>query len=253
MIQKGYQLPGVSQLSASSLKPMGIDSGKALRAVDDIQVQRFQTIAQAYEQFAVDVAHNDVDVAKDIYEHEGSLKVKVPGKRFIEEIDWKDVDMDNDEFHLQIYPVSKLPNDPEGRLQTIQEMMQSGLITPEAGKRLLDYPDLEKEENLSNSTMDYLNSILDKIVDEGEFTAPEPFDDLQKARQLALEYYAQGKLNQLEEDRLELLRKFMQQIDVLVSQAQPPPMQAQASAPMAQPTAPPQSNLIQNTANDIPA
>lgn len=258
MINKAYQLSGVSQLSASSLKPMGIDSGKALRAVDDIQVQRFQTIAQCYEQFAVDVARNDIQVAREIYENEGNFSVNVPGKRFIQTIDWKDVDMEDDEFHLQIYPVSKLPNDPEGRLATVQEMMQAGLIPPEAGRRLLDYPDLEAEESLANATQDFLHKILDDMVEDGTFRAPEPYDDLVKARALALEYYAQGKLNNLNEDRLELLRRFMRQIDVLEKpQAMPAPGQPMGAQPpmsptgqpMADPAAAPVSDLIPNVNN----
>jgi hypothetical protein len=252
MIQKGYQLPGVSQLSASSLKPMGIDSGKALRAVDDIQVQRFQTIAQAYEDFSVQVARNDVHVAKQIYDEDGKLEVKVPGKRFIETINWKEVDLPEDDYHLQVYPVSKLPNNPEGRLATIQEMMGAGLLTPEAGKRLLDYPDLEAEENLTNASIDYLHKILDEIVDEGKYTAPEPFDRMDKARELALEYYAQGKLNNMAEDRLELLRQFMKQLDMLQQAAMTPPPGAgpvgpggpPMGAPTDQPVAPPVNQMV---------
>lgn len=250
MIQKGYQLPGISQLAASSLKPMGIDSGKALRAVDDIQVQRFQTVAQNYEQFFVDLAKITVSVARKAYEEGGELSVKVPGKRFIEEIDWKDVNMEDDEFQLQIYPVSKLPNDPEGRLATIQEMMQAGLISPEAGRRLLDYPDLEAEENLYNATADYLHMILDKIVDGDEYTPPAPEDNLTLAKKLILEYIAQGKLNQLPEERMELLRRFNKQIDVLngVGMPQPgAPMPGQPQVvPQAAPQAPPTNQLIPN-------
>lgn len=255
MIQKGHQQTGVSQLSASNQKPLGLDSGKAMRIYDDMQVQRFQTVAQQYEQFFVDLAKVTVAVARKAYEEAGELTVKVPGKRFIQTIDWNEVNLDNDQFNLQIYPVSKLPQDPEGRLQTIQEMMQAGLITPDAGKRLLDYPDLEAEENLANASLDYLHSILDKMVDDGEFTPPEPFDDLQTARKLALEYYAQGKLNNMKEDRLELLRRFMSQIDLLQQQAMAAMAPPQTTgAPQAVPSAPPVSNLIPNVqGSNLPA
>jgi len=249
MKMSGYELVGVNQLSSAGLKPLGVDSGKALRAVDDIQVQRFQTVAQAYEQFFVDLAKITIAVAKKAYEENGKLTVKVPGKRFIETIDWREVDMEDDEFQLQIYPVSKLPNDPEGRLATIQEMMQAGLIDPQAGRRLLDYPDLEAEENLANATLDYLHRILDEIVEDGKLTPAEPFDDLVPARKLALEYYAAGKLNNLGEEKLSLLRQFMTQIDVLQAQAQAAQMAAQAPPvqPMASPMPTPQNNLIPNT------
>ncbi len=257
MIAKAYQLTGVSQMSASNLKQPGIDSGKALRTADNIENQRFSTISQNYEQFFVDLARITISVARKTYESEGNFKVKVPGKRFIETIDWKDVDMDNDEFSLQIYPVSKLPQDPEGRLAQIQEMMQGGLLTPEVGRRLLDYPDLDAEENLSNATNDYLHKILDDITEHGKYTAPEPFDDLTQARKLALEYYAQGKLNNMDDDRLGLLRDFMSQIDLLT---QPPPMAVpglpavggagagpESIQPQGNPLPTPTSNLVQNT------
>lgn len=262
MIQKAYQLTGVSQMSASNLKQPGVDSGKALRTMDNIENQRFTSVSQNYEQFFVDLARITVSVARKAYQDVGKLSVKVPGKRFIQTIDWKDVDLEDDEFSLQIYPVSKLPNDPEGRLATIQEMMAGGLVTPEVGRRLLDYPDLDAEENLANATIDYLHKILDDMVEDGTFTAPEPFDDLAQARKLALEYYAQGKLNKLAEDKLELLRRFIKQIDVLTA---PPPMaapgaggpqgvsnmppgaSAQPIQPQGNPLPPPTSNLIQST------
>lgn len=263
MKDSGYQLSGVSQLSAANQKPMGLDSGKALRAYDQNQDQRFQTVSQQYEQFFVELAKVSVSAAKKLYLNEGNFSVKVPGKRFIETIDWKDVDLDNDQFMLQIYPVSKLPQDPEGRLQTIQEMMQAGLIDPQTGRRLLDYPDLEAEENLANAAMDYTHKILDEMVEDGVYTAPEPYDNLQLMKKTALEYYSQGKLNGLREDRLELLRQFMDDVEALLMPPPPMPMMAGAgpvpgapvgpvaaagSAPMAEPMPTPQSDLVPNIA-----
>jgi hypothetical protein len=248
MIQKGYEQPGVSQLSASSQKPRGLDSGKALRAYDDIQVQRFQTVAQRYEQFFVDLAKVTVSVARKAYDQAGELTVRVPGKRFIETIDWKEVSLEDDQFQLQIYPVSKLPNDPEGRLATIQEMMAGGLIAPDQGRRLLDFPDLEAEENLANAVQDYLHKVFDEMVESGEYTPPEPFDDLEKARKMALEYYAQAKLNNLPEKKLDLIRTFLKQIDVLMPPPQPG-MMAPGVSPAAAPANPeptPTSDLIPN-------
>lgn len=246
MTSMGYQLPGVSQMAAASMKPAGLNSGKALRAFDDVEVQRFQTIGQAYEQFFVDLARITVSVARKTYEKKGALSVKVPGKRFIETIDWKDVSLDDDEFSLQIYPVSKLPNDPEGRLSTIQEMMQAGIIQPDVGRRLLDFPDVDAEENLANATLDYLHSILDDIIDSGKYTAPEPDDDLVTAQKLVLEYIARGKLNKLSPDRLEMLRTFNQQIKELTAPPAPPPGAGPGGPVPANPAPTPTSDLIPN-------
>lgn len=247
MKSSGYNLVGVSQMSASNVKQPGVDSGRAMRTADNIEMQRFSTESQAYEDFFSDIAKISVSVAKKAYLENSKLSINVPGKRFIEKINWKDVDLENDEFSLQIYPTSKLPMDPEGRIQTIQELMQAGLMDPRVGKRLLDFPDLDEEENLSNSTLDYLHKILDEMVEEGKFTAPDSYDDLETAKKLALEYYAKGKLNNLDEDKLDLLRQFMAKIDQLT---QPPPMAPPAGPPQgpapANPTPTPTSDLIPN-------
>ncbi len=255
MVSMGYQLPGVSQMQATSQKSPGVDSGRAMRTEQNIHTQRFVPVAEMYSQYFVDLSRITVSVARKAYAENKELSVKVPGSRFIQKINWKEVDLDDDEFVLQVYPVSKLPTDPEGRLQTIQEMMEAGLIDPQTGRRLLDYPDLDAEENLGNATADYLHKILDEMVEEGKYTPPEPFDRLDKAQQLALEYYAQGKLNNLAEPRLELLRKFIAQIDTLQKPAAaaplpgvmaPVPGASQAPVPQANPTPAPTSDLIPN-------
>lgn len=253
MMGMGYQLPGVGQLSATSQKPAGLNSGKAMRTYSDIESDRFQSVGQSYEQLlGIDLAKITVAVARKEYKNNKNISAKVPGARFIEKIKWSDVDMKNDEYVLQVYPVSKLPNDPEGRLDTIQEMAQAGFIDPATARRLLDFPDLEAEENLANAQLDYLHKILDEITEDGKFTAPDSFDNLPQARKLAMEYYSQGKLNDLGEDRLELLRVFMQQIDNLTQAAMPQPA-AQGAPPPAVPTATPVSPLLPNVNPGAPA
>lgn len=251
MKQSGYQLVGVSQMSAGSMKPQGLDSGRAIRAYDDVQVERFQTTSQGYEYLFVDLAKISIAAARNAYAQDPKLSAKVPGKRFIQTINWKDVDLADDEYQLQIYPVSKLPKDPEGRLQTIQEMAQAGFIDAQTARRLLDYPDLEAEENLANASIDYLHKALDGIVEDGVFTPPSSDDDLVAARKLALEYLETGKLNDLEEEKLELLRRFIAQIDAMTAKAAQG-MAAQTAAPanaMPAPTSDLIPNINQPTAN----
>jgi hypothetical protein len=247
-----YEQAGISQLSANSQKPAGLNSGKALREYNDIESDRFMTVGRAYEDFHMQLTRITIDTAKDIFENDKKLEVKVPGSKFLQTIEWKDVDLDEDEYVMKIFPVSSLPNEPAGRLQTIQEYIQAGFINPRTGRKLLDFPDLEQVEELANSAEDYLNEILEKIIDDGEFTPPEPYDDLGLARELALQYYAKGKTNGLEEEKLDLLRDFMDQIDVLEQKAAealaPPPGAAMPGqmGPQAVPAPPPVSDMLPN-------
>lgn len=246
--QSAYEQAGISQLSAVAKKPEGLNSGKALREYNDIESDRFMTIGQAYENFFLELAKLTVDCAKDIFESDKKLQVKVPGAKFIETIDWADVNLNDDEYVMKIFPVSSLPQEPAGRYQTIQEYIQAGWISPRTGRKLMDFPDLEMVEELANSAEEYLGKILDQIVDDGEFTPPDPYDDLGMAREMALQYYANGKTNNLEEEKLDMIRQFMDQIDVLeqkTAQAMTPPGGQQGS-PQAIPQAPPVSDMLPN-------
>lgn len=243
--QMGYEQSGISTLSATSQKQPGLNSGKAQREAVDIETDRFQTVGQAYEAFSLTLSRLSVSVAGDAYEEHGELNQKVPGKKFLSTIDWGDVDLEEDDYVMQIFPVSKLPSDPEGRLETIQEMMQGGLIQPDTGRRLLDYPDLDEEENLANAQLDYLHQILDSIVDDGKYIAPEPDDNLMAALKLGVEYLAVGKRDNLDHRRLDMLRDFIKEVNTLTQAGMPPPPPT-VGAPQANPMPTPTSNIVPN-------
>lgn len=239
-----YEQFGISQLSASSQKPAGLNSGVALREYEDIESDRFQTIGHAYEQFFLDLAQLTIEAAEEMG---GNFTVNAPGKRTIEPVDLREAKLPRDKYVMQCFPVSSLPRDPAGRLQTIQEYMQAGLITPRQGKRLLDFPDLDHLEDFANAPEDWITESLDGMLDGGDFVSPEPEDDLQLARELTLEYLAHAKSQKVEDDRLEMLRRYLGKVDELQKAAAALAVAQQPGAtPQVPPQPPPKSELVPN-------
>lgn len=218
--QSGYEQLGISMLSAASQKPAGLNSGRALREYNDIESDRFMVIGQGWEQFFLDLARLSIDAAKNIFERTGKYEVKVPGKSFLTTIDWSDVDLADDEYIMKMFPVSSLPQEPAGRLQTIQEYVQAGFITPRTAKKLLDFPDLESVETLQNAAEEWLEYVFDQMTEEAVYTPPDQFDDLALAEEMCLENIALGKRNHLDDEKMELLIKYLEQIRMLNGQAQ---------------------------------
>jgi len=250
LINKGYEQAGISQLAASSLKPEGLNSGRAIREYNDIQTDRFHTVAKSYENMFMDVARLSIEVVKMIAAEKEGYKVRVPGRKAVQDIEWNDIKLSDEDYVMQCYPVSSLPNDPAGRLQTIQEYAQAGFLSPRQARRLLDFPDLDQVESLANAEEDYLTGVFDRIVDDGDYTSPDPLDDLQLSKQLCLEYYAKGKANNLREDRLELLRRYLAQINEIEQAMMPPappmPMPGAEGMPLAPPMPMAPSDLVPN-------
>jgi hypothetical protein len=239
---QAFEQAGISMLSATSQKPAGLNSGKALREFNDIETERFMAVGQAFEQFFINLGKLAVETVKDIFAREKSYTIKTPGKKFLETLDWKNIKLQDDEYVLKIYPVSKLPRDPAGQLQTITEYIQAGFISPRAGRRLLDFPDLEKAEDLATAQEDWLQQVVEQMIDDGKVYHPEPDDDLELARELALQYLPFAKMNGAPEDNIQLLRDFIAEIDDMTAMAQPP----MPLLPQAPPEAMAPSELVPN-------
>lgn len=247
LVDYAYQQSGISQLSAASQKPAGIDSGAALREYDDLQSDRFAALVRRYDSMYIELAYQIIELARSIAERDGKYQTVYPNKNGVKEIDLPLARLLNDPFVIQCFDASSLPRDPAGRLQKITEMMQAGLVTPQEGRRLLDYPDLEQEEILANAGEERILKILDQIVNDGKYTPPDPFMDLGLATQLVTQYYNLYSESKLTDERAEMLRSFFVQIQGLKAeamQASMPQQQPQQGQPMAQPQAAPQSNIV---------
>lgn len=248
LIEYGYRQCGVSAMQASSQKPQGLDSGEAIRTYDDISTDRFASLSRRYDEFYIDLAYLMIDLAKDIAEEQGRYSTVYPNKNGTKEVDLPKASLLEDTYVIQCFTQSSLPKDPAGRLSKVTEMVQSGMITLQEGRRLLDYPDLEQVEKLANASEERILQILDDIVEDGKYTPPDPFTDLMLATQLTVQYINLYSSAKLEESKMDLLRQFFTQVQNIQQAAQPPP----TPVPQANPQAPPTSPLIPNTPGAIP-
>jgi hypothetical protein len=254
LIQFAYQQSGISALAAAAQKPAGLNSGEAIRSYDDLQSDRFAALQKRYANIYEELAYKFCDMAKDIAERTGSYQTIYPNKDGTKEINLPEIHDLNDPFVIQCYDTSSLPKEPAGRLQKVTEMMQAGLVSPEEGRRLLDFPDIEQVDKLANASEERILKILDEIVDNGKYTPPDPFMDLLLAEKLVAQYYNLYVAANLEESKAQKLRDFFTQIQTLKQAAMPPPppmmspdMMAGAGAPVqGVPEARPTSDLLSN-------
>lgn len=247
LVEYAYQQSGVSALAATSQKPAGLNSGEAIRNYDDLQSDRFASLAKRYDDVFVELAYQITDKAREIAERDGKYQTVYPNKNGTREIDLPAAKLLDNPFVIQCFDASSLPRDPAGRLEKVTEMMQSGMITLQEGRRMLDYPDLEQTEKLANASEERILQILDEMVDKGKYTPPDPFMNLELATQLVTQYYNLYSSANLEESKCELLRNFFGQIQTLKMAAMPPPPPEGAGAsPLAVPQAPPVSPMLPN-------
>jgi hypothetical protein len=244
LIEYAYQQSGVSALAAASQKPAGLNSGEAIRNYNDIQSDRFATLVKRYDDFYIDLAYQVIDKAKDIAERDGKYATVFPNKDGTREINLPKIDLLDDPI-IQCFDSSSLPREPAGRLAKVTELMQAGIITPQEGRRLLDYPDIEQVDKLANAPEERILQYLDMIIEDGKYNPPDPFMDLNLAEQLVTQYYNRYIPAKLEDSKAEQLRTFANQVRDLKLAAQPPMLAPMMPGdPQAVAAAPPVSDLI---------
>jgi hypothetical protein len=223
LIQWAFQVVGLSQTSASGMKPAGVDSAVAIREVADIETGRFAMVANRWEDFFVQCAKITTDMSKDLYTKDNNLKVDYAESKILKEIKWKDVDLKDKPFDIQTFPTSQLPDTPAGRIQTITEYIQNQWISKERGMELLNLdPDLEQEVNIQTASLRLTEKWLSEMVEEGVYHKPEPLMNLQLAQQVAQGIYTMLVHDGCPEDRLQLVRQFIMECVDMLNPPQPP-------------------------------
>lgn len=232
LIQESYNTIGINQQMAQGQKPdLGPDaSGEAIRETTDIVGGRLQVIGQRWESFFVQVARVVVDMSRELYKGDQDLSVTVREKDSLEKIKWKDVNLDDDRYQIQVFPVSAFPTTPSAKLQTMQELAKNGLMDPQWMMELMDIPDLKRFTSLQTSTSDLVQAVVGHIKEEGEYPLsmkPIPQMNLQQAMTLVTLERVYAQVQGLPQEVLSLIDQYGQEIHFLMGQQQavaaPPP------------------------------
>jgi hypothetical protein len=226
-----YEVVGISQMSAASIKPPGLESGRALRTLQDTETQRFMLLADRWQEWVVSVVERAMDFGREIY-GKRSIKVKWGEGTLVEEIDWKDVNMEQDSYVLRLYPVNYLPTTPAGKMERIEELARLGVFSPEEIKSLMDFPDLAKVMDMNTAAYEDSVMIMDGILYKGEEWHPQEEMHLELTIKMAQHYWCLGHKDGAPESRLNLLVTWMREARQLVQRkAAAEQAMAQAMAP----------------------
>lgn len=245
LIQSGYEKTGISQLSATSKKPSGLDSGVAIREYNDIESERFMLTSLQYEQLHLDLADIIIDMSADLYEQGIDISTKLPKDGFTSTIKWSDVNLDRDKFVMKVFPTNILPSTPAARIQKVQELIQAGWIDKTSAMDLLDFPDLKAFESLETSNNKLIEKTIYEMLKTGHYLPPEPQMQLDVAMSMAHKHYLLGRVNDVSEDKLELLLRFMDDVERLQKLSNPQPVGAvTAPVPQGVPEPLPEADLL---------
>lgn len=217
---------GQSSMATHAAKPAGIDSAVAMREYRDQSSQRFATQEKGFERLVLDVILLILEACKTLGKRAPTMQRRTRyGTR---KIPWSRVDMRD--VRVQIAAAATLPRTPAGRMQTVLEWAQAGVVSMDEARELLSHPDIDRALSVYTAAIEAVEHALEEILD-GKTVMPEPYDNLRIAVWRGQMKYLQVRDDGAPEEVLEGIRQYVVQAASILA------MQAGDTMPMGAPEA----------------
>ena len=170
-----YEITGVSKLSAQSQKPTGLDSGKALQTMNDIESERFEV-----QQRAVIVAYTEA--MRKCIECFNPEELILPEDLNKKPILWGDLQKLINKTKITFNALQYLSKDPSTRMAQIDNLESKGYINRNQAMSYYNIPDTDAAYNYANNSYNAVQEIINEALYEEDYTIPDyiPLDMLKQ-------------------------------------------------------------------------
>ena len=155
-----YEIIGISQLSATSQKPEGLNSGVALSTMEDIESGRFETQLNNVIRLYVDIAK----ACLDLFPPEANI---LPDDLNRANIKWADIVAARNNMKIQFSAAQSLSKDPSEKLKQLVSLAQAGVIPQSHISTLMELPDIQNGYNVANNAYNAVYTFIENVITNG--------------------------------------------------------------------------------------
>ena len=164
--ETAYEMVGISQLSAQSKKPTGLDSGVALQTMEDVESERFEEQLNQVIRCYVEIAKTCLRV----FPKDETILPDTPNRV---DIKWRDIVEEEKKMQIQFSAADSLSKDPSTKLQQLQQLAAVGVIPQERIAQFMELPDLEGGYSLSNNAINAVLSVIRDCIESNNMDIPD--------------------------------------------------------------------------------
>lgn len=164
--ETAYEMVGISQLSAQSKKPTGLDSGVALQTMENVESERFEEQLNQVIRCYVEIAKTCLRV----FPKDETILPDTPNRL---DVRWKDIVDEEKKMQIQFSAADSLSKDPSTKLQQLQQLAQVGVIPQERIAQFMELPDLEGGYSLSNNAINAVLSVIRDCIESDNYDVPD--------------------------------------------------------------------------------
>lgn len=173
--QDAYNISGCSEMGAQSKKPAGLDSGKALKTMNDIESARFEVQTKQ-------IIRGYVDLARLIIRIEDPDEYILPEDMNRFPIKWGQIQQEYAKMKIQFSSMDFFSKDPEQKAKEIGTLIDRGIISQSHAARYYDSVDLDAAYSFANNALNAVEAVINQAIVNHDFTIPQfiPIDMLQE-------------------------------------------------------------------------
>jgi hypothetical protein len=209
LLRQADEISGVSMMAQAARNPLGANaSGAALQEFEDREDERHWDLDFGLSLMWKDCGDILIDLSKLAAEDpQSKVSVSWSEGSLLRRIDWNKVDMDRDQFELQLEPANFLPDTRAGKLAASERLMQAGLIQGPSAAALFDFPDLRQEMSDLTASRDAILRWLERVDElSGPVPSVDPQLDLELAFKAAVTRYRRAYAEEAKPEVLERYR-----------------------------------------------
>lgn len=226
---------GLSPGSMQGTKEPGVDSGVALRTLQDIKSLRHSINAENYSDFFKELAQCIVDcndrVAEDDDAYEVNQFVSRGRTTFLKGTKWIDLKLPEGKVNWTMAQVNSFPQTPAGRLQMVEDYISNQFIDRQWAMKLLDLPDTSDYLQLELAELEHVLWEIERLLD-GEPVLPAEYADPQFAATTVRKALLRAEINGAPDHVIDNFLSYLSECEAMIAD--------QVSAePSPQPPAPP--------------
>ncbi len=213
IFEKALEVHGISRMASSGSREPGIDAAVAIRELRDVQTDRLAIHVQDYDNTAVEDARVAMATARDLYVTNKELRVRAPGTRLLDEIDWKDIGYESeDDFIIRRWPTGILPQTPAGRRQLATEDYKAGNISRLQYLAAIQEGDESSAISLELAPMRAIERAIENILEHGEYETPDEFIAPDLAIKMGYQAINQAIAEDANPKNIKLLRTWVDEV-----------------------------------------
>ena len=236
LIQWTRDFSGKTELTMMGKRPVGVESGTALRTLLEEEGIRHTDIFRAWEEFCLSIGKTMVECCRLVAARNPDFSLFWGDDDDLREIKWNEIDLKSARFKMRVWPVNLLPSTPSAKLEKLVELFQLNGISREQLVVALasEFPDMRAIMGDESALLTNIQRKLQETIDSAAVTdesLPHAFMALDLAEQVAV-----ARINELEtegapSDVIAAVSRWIELVrNLKMSVAPPPPPGGQSQA-----------------------